>query len=124
MSVDVPGIQLGSIGTDPIAAGWRKAIDPAPVLYSYVMNNYWETNYKASQKNATVFHYSLRPHGKYDAAAAALRRLRTLTGDYEVPDEACNTWRALWHGLADLERAMHQHIHLENNILFPRALAS
>jgi regulator of cell morphogenesis and NO signaling len=34
---------------------------------------------------------------------------------------ACNTWRALWAGLADLETAMHQHIHLENNVLFPRA---
>lgn len=60
---------------------------------------------------------------EHEAAAAALRRLRTLTRDYEVPDEACNTWRALWHGLADLERATHEHIHLENNILFPRALA-
>lgn len=54
----------------------------------------------------------------------ALRRLRELTGGYTVPEGACNTWRALWHGLADLERATHEHIHLENNILFPRALAS
>jgi len=60
---------------------------------------------------------------EHDVAAAALRRLRMLTGDYEVPAEACNTWRALWHGLADLERATHEHIHLENNVLFPRALA-
>jgi len=42
--------------------------------------------------------------------------------DYEVPAEACNTWRALWHGLAAFETDMHRHIHLENNILFPRAL--
>ncbi|MFO7587275.1 MAG: hemerythrin domain-containing protein, partial [Gemmatimonadota bacterium] len=60
---------------------------------------------------------------EHEEAASALRRLRELTDDYEVPAEACNTWRALWHGLADLERATHQHIHLENNILFPRALA-
>jgi len=60
---------------------------------------------------------------EHDSAAEALRRLRVLTGDYEVPPEACNTWRALWAGLADLERAMHEHIHLENNVLFPRALA-
>lgn len=56
------------------------------------------------------------------SAGAALRRLRELTGDYEVPAGACNTWRALWHGLAALEESLHQHIHLENNILFPRAL--
>lgn len=58
------------------------------------------------------------------AAANALRRLRSLTNDYTVPEEACNTWRALWHRLAALEESLHRHIHLENNILFPRALAS
>ncbi len=61
---------------------------------------------------------------EHDSAGDALKRLRELTGGYEVPAGACNTWRALWHGLAALEDAMHEHIHLENNILFPRALAS
>lgn len=59
---------------------------------------------------------------EHASAAAALRRLRELTNDYDVPAEACNTWRALWHGLAALEEDLHRHIHLENNILFPRAL--
>ncbi len=57
------------------------------------------------------------------AAGEALRKIRELTRDFEVPAEACNTWRALWHGLEALEQALHQHIHLENNILFPRALS-
>ncbi|GJM45600.1 MAG: iron-sulfur cluster repair protein YtfE [Gemmatimonadota bacterium] len=61
---------------------------------------------------------------EHEAAGAALRRLRELTDGYEVPEYACNTWRALWHGLAALEEAMHRHIHLENNILFPRSLAN
>ena len=61
---------------------------------------------------------------EHDSAGAALRRLRDLTKDYQVPPGACNTWRALWHGLAALEESLHQHIHLENNILFPRALGS
>jgi len=56
-------------------------------------------------------------------AGSALARLRELTGGYAVPEEACNTWRALWHGLEALERDLHEHIHLENNVLFPRALA-
>ena len=60
---------------------------------------------------------------EHESAGDALRRLRELTSDYTVPEEACNTWRALWHGLAELETALHEHIHLENNILFPRALA-
>ncbi len=63
-------------------------------------------------------------HEEHENAGAMLRRLRELTNDYTVPEAACNTWRALWHALADLERALHEHIHLENNILFPRALGS
>lgn len=53
-----------------------------------------------------------------------LERLRALTGGYRAPDEACTTWRALYLGLAELERQLLQHIHLENNVLFPRALRS
>jgi regulator of cell morphogenesis and NO signaling len=61
---------------------------------------------------------------EHEDTGSALKRLRELTNDYEVPTRACNTWRALWHGLAALEESLHQHIHLENNILFPRALES
>jgi regulator of cell morphogenesis and NO signaling len=61
---------------------------------------------------------------EHDSAGRALHRLRELTDGYEVPAEACNTWRALWHGLAALEDSLHQHIHLENNILFPRVLGA
>ena len=61
---------------------------------------------------------------EHDSAGNALKRLRELTDGYQLPEGACNTWRALWHGLAALEEALHQHIHLENNILFPRALQS
>lgn len=60
---------------------------------------------------------------EHDSAGNALRRLNELTDGYQVPEGACNTWRALWFGLAALELALHEHIHLENNILFPRALA-
>jgi len=57
---------------------------------------------------------------EHEEVGATLRLLRELTRDYEVPEGACNTWRALWAGLADLERALHEHIHLENNILHER----
>jgi regulator of cell morphogenesis and NO signaling len=59
---------------------------------------------------------------EHDSAGTALRRLRELSDDFQPPKEACNTWRAMLHGLEELERELHQHIHLENNILFPRAL--
>jgi len=52
----------------------------------------------------------------------ALERLHALTGGYQPPEGACNSWRVLYHGLAELEADLHQHIHEENNVLFPRAL--
>jgi regulator of cell morphogenesis and NO signaling len=60
---------------------------------------------------------------EHDQAGSALERLRGLTNGYTSPDWACNTYRALLDGLADLERDLHQHIHKENNVLFPQALA-
>jgi hypothetical protein len=68
ISVDVPGIQIGSLGTDATVVGWRERVDPAPVLFSYVMNNYWETNYRAGQDGRHEFRYVLRPHSGFDEA--------------------------------------------------------
>jgi regulator of cell morphogenesis and NO signaling len=59
---------------------------------------------------------------EHDHAGSLLEELRAITGGYQVPDWGCATMRALYHGLADLEAAMHVHVHLENNVLFPRAL--
>ena len=59
---------------------------------------------------------------EHDNAGAALAKIRSLTNSYQVPEEACNTWRSLWVALEALEKDLHEHIHLENNILFPRAL--
>lgn len=59
---------------------------------------------------------------EHDEVGNMLRELRALTDDFTPPAEACNSWRALWAGLADLERSLHEHIHLENNILHVRAL--
>jgi regulator of cell morphogenesis and NO signaling len=61
---------------------------------------------------------------EHESAGAALRRIRELTDNYTVPEGACTTWNVLWDGLEKLEEGTHQHIHLENNILFPRALAN
>ena len=60
---------------------------------------------------------------EHSSAGDALARLRELTNGYQAPADACNTWQALWLGLGAFEDTLHQHIHLENNILFPRALA-
>jgi regulator of cell morphogenesis and NO signaling len=58
---------------------------------------------------------------EHDDAGANLARLRELTGGFQPPSEACNTYRALFAGLAELEEDLHRHIHLENAVLFPVA---
>jgi len=60
---------------------------------------------------------------EHQDAGDALARLRVLTGDYQPPADACNTYRALFSGLEGLEGDMHRHVHLENHILFPKAVA-
>jgi regulator of cell morphogenesis and NO signaling len=59
---------------------------------------------------------------EHDRAGELLGQLRRVTGDYQPPHWACATVRALYTGLAELESDMHMHVHLENNVLFPRAL--
>lgn len=56
---------------------------------------------------------------EHEETGRALARLRELTNAFEPPAEACNTYRALFAGLADLEEDMQRHIHLENSVLFP-----
>lgn len=55
-------------------------------------------------------------------AGAALAAMRQVTGGYQLPQDACPTFQGLFYGLEQLERDMHVHIHLENNILFPRVI--
>ena len=59
---------------------------------------------------------------EHDVAGQALEKIRELTSDFHVPDDACNSYRVLLEDLRRLEEDLHQHIHKENNILFPRAL--
>lgn len=59
---------------------------------------------------------------EHDEVGAALERFRSLTDEYTPPDWACNTYRAMIDALARFERDMHQHVHKENNVLFPSAV--
>jgi regulator of cell morphogenesis and NO signaling len=58
---------------------------------------------------------------EHEDAGRLLAEMRALTGGYQLPEGACNTFRALFHGLEELEREMHLHVALENHVLFPRA---
>jgi regulator of cell morphogenesis and NO signaling len=59
---------------------------------------------------------------EHDNAGAALVKMRELASNYALPEDACNTFAALYDGLKDLEDDLHEHIHLENNILFPGSI--
>jgi regulator of cell morphogenesis and NO signaling len=60
---------------------------------------------------------------EHDHAGTALARLRALSRGFVVPDDGCTTYRALYEGLARFERELHEHVHLENNVLFPRVVS-
>ncbi len=59
----------------------------------------------------------------HEHAGDLLTRLRHLTGGYEAPADGCTTYRLCYQELARFEADLHRHVHLENNVLFPRAMA-
>jgi len=70
----------------------------------------------------TVVNPISRMEFEHDEAGAALAQLRQLTDDFTPPEWACNTYRTLFDALLTFEQDMHQHVHKENNVLFPRAI--
>lgn len=59
---------------------------------------------------------------EHETAGMLLQCLRNASHDFTPPADACYSYLTLYRGLADLEKDLHQHIHLENNVLFPRAV--
>jgi regulator of cell morphogenesis and NO signaling len=59
---------------------------------------------------------------EHDSAGALLQSIRKITTNYQAPDSACQSFRLLYYQLEELEKDLHLHIHLENNILFPKAV--
>ena len=60
---------------------------------------------------------------EHESAGAALRAMRQASSGYTPPADACVSYQTLYEALLEFEADLHQHIHLENNILFPRAIA-
>ncbi len=59
---------------------------------------------------------------EHDTAGDLLRKMREFSDNYQLPEGACPSYTALYHRLETFELDLHQHIHLENNLLFPRAV--
>ena len=70
--------------------------------------------------NPMIVHPIAMMRHEHDEAGEELRAIAALTGDMTPPEGACNSWRALYAGLAKLAEDITEHIHIENNILFPR----
>ncbi len=58
----------------------------------------------------------------HDKLGKLLSEIREQTRDFALPEDVCETWRALYEGLKEFEKDTHLHIHKENNILFPMAI--
>lgn len=71
----------------------------------------------------TVNHPVRMMQYEHEEAGNILRKMREMTNDYTLPEGACPSFGALYAGLQDLEKDLHQHIHLENNVLFPQSIA-
>jgi regulator of cell morphogenesis and NO signaling len=59
---------------------------------------------------------------EHDVAGEILAKVRTISNGFTVPPDTCISYQTLYQALEALEQDLHQHIHLENNILFPRAI--
>nr|MDQ2899427.1 hemerythrin domain-containing protein [Acidobacteriota bacterium] len=85
-------------------AAARSALPPPPAFFGSIGN---------------PIRHMLADH---DDAGALLKQIRDRSRNFEVPGDGCASYRALYQGLEEFEKDLHAHVHLENNILFPRAL--
>lgn len=77
-----------------------------------------------STKDAETLRASLdRLDQDHQEIGDAVHAIRHLAGEYVVPADVCNTFAVTWRKLEEFEDDLHKHVHLENNILFPKAAA-
>jgi regulator of cell morphogenesis and NO signaling len=74
------------------------------------------------QAKATIVSEITRMQGEHEFAGGAMDKINVLTNNYFIPEDACNTFRVSLKLLEQFEDDLHIHVHLENNILYPKAL--
>lgn len=77
---------------------------------------------RQAARGASVYSPVRVMESEHDEHGATLAEIRKLTSDFTVPPHACATWLALYRGLETVETELMEHIHLENNVLFARAV--
>lgn len=96
------------------------------VLFPYVssLERAQKTGEKAPMPFfGTVKHPVKKMMEEHDVVGSILAQIREVTADYAAPEDACGSFRELYRTLGELEEETHMHIHIENNIYFPRAVA-
>lgn len=73
------------------------------------------------QDRETIRASLVRLHREHDEIGDAVHEIRHLSKEYSIPDEVCNTFMVTYQKLKEFEKDLHKHVHLENNILFPKA---
>lgn len=79
-------------------------------------------NASSKEDKMTIKSEIARMTGEHESAGGAMDRINLLTNGYEIPADACNTYLVTMRQLEAFEDDLHVHVHLENNILFPKAL--
>ncbi|SMO86592.1 iron-sulfur cluster repair di-iron protein [Fodinibius sediminis] len=95
------------------------------LLFPYV-KRLVEAEKKGKQPKTPDFGKAANPismmEHEHDQSGAAMEKIRELSDDFTPPDDACTTYRLLFENLEAFEKDLHKHVHLENNILFPKAI--
>jgi regulator of cell morphogenesis and NO signaling len=88
-------------------------------MEKYLLNEGWQTNLNITYLQSPI---TVMEH-EHDHAGTLLNEIRVLTDNYNPPADACTTYNLSFAALQAFELDLHQHIHLENNILFPKAIS-
>ncbi len=121
--LELPAIQakLAELGEELITHQGKEEV----VLFPYIgkLEQYVSGSGKKPRDCfGTIAHPIAMMTKDHDVAGNLMAEIRDLGQDYTPPEGACPTFRAFYQGLREFEQDLHRHIHLENNILFPRAL--
>jgi regulator of cell morphogenesis and NO signaling len=76
----------------------------------------------SGENNETIVSEITRMQGEHEFAGGAMDKISVMTNHYLIPEDACNTYRVAFKLLEQFEDDLHIHVHLENNILYPKAL--
>lgn len=116
---------IADLFTDVAAELQQHMMKEEKILFPYIIK--LQTAYKnKSEIGPSPFGTVRNPIAmmemEHDNAGSLLKQMREISSNYKLPDDACETYLVTYQKLDEFENDLHQHIHLENNILFPKAI--